>query len=200
MLMEEDQLSAEQKKDLEVIIKHAEKIGKSVRSMLSFARPIVEDKRPVLLEEVFDEALSFVAKYLQKHNIILEYAMTVNPWVLADIGQLQQVFLNLINNASDAMPGGGKLTIRVSYLNADYARIDIQDTGIGIPATIIDRIFEPFFTTKERGQGTGLGLSISHSIIQQHGGQVQVRSKEGVGAVFTVLLPVYTPKEVEHVC
>lgn len=190
MLLEREGLSPEQQEDLEIIMKHAEKIGKIVRSMLSFARPPVEGKTWVALRELLEEVISFVSKQLAKNNIRIEteFAYSVKIW--ANAGQLQQVVLNLINNAKDAMPQGGILTIRTARYNSQWLSIEIQDTGCGIAENLQDQVFEPFFTTKERGQGTGLGLSISYSIVRQHGGQIQVFSEKEQGSTFTILLPI----------
>ena len=102
---------------------------------------------------------------------------------------MKQVFLNLITNAAQAMPQGGKLSLRTARVGDEVA-ISVSDTGEGIPPEIRDRIFEPFFTTKPVGQGTGLGLSVSLGIVQEHGGRISVESQVGQGSTFTVWLPV----------
>jgi signal transduction histidine kinase len=111
------------------------------------------------------------------------------PRVKADSGQLQQAVIALATNAVDAMPNGGKLTMRASA-QSNAVAIDIEDTGIGIPVEHVSKIFEPFFTTKEVGKGTGLGLAVCYGIITDHGGRVSVRSNLGKGTTFTILLPV----------
>jgi two-component system cell cycle sensor histidine kinase/response regulator CckA len=122
---------------------------------------------------------------------------------MADLNQLEQVVINLAVNARDAMPDGGKLTVRTANLTseeagklaykgmppADYVRIDILDTGTGIPADIVDKIFEPFFSTKEVGKGTGLGLSTVYGIVKQTGGFIYVDSEAGKGTAFHIFLP-----------
>jgi two-component system cell cycle sensor histidine kinase/response regulator CckA len=124
---------------------------------------------------------------------------------MVDQGQVEQVVINLVVNARDAMPEGGTLTIRTANLTAaapmpavgemlpagDYARIDIVDTGSGIPPEIIDRIFEPFFSTKPVGAGTGLGLATVYGIVKQSGGHVAIESKLGAGTTFSIFLPRY---------
>jgi len=124
---------------------------------------------------------------------------------MVDQGQVEQVVINLVVNASDAMPEGGTLTIRTGNLTAaapipavgemlpagDYARIDIVDTGSGIPPEIIDRIFEPFFSTKPVGAGTGLGLATVYGIVKQSGGHVAIESEMGAGTTFSIFLPRY---------
>ena len=136
----------------------------------------------------------------------IDLVMTPAPklWpVRADSGQIEQVIMNLAVNARDAMPDGGKLTIRTGNVvageaaklpykgmpAADYVTIDVTDTGTGIPADIVDKIFEPFFSTKEVGKGTGLGLSTVYGIVKQTGGFVYVDSEAGKGTSFRIFLP-----------
>jgi len=106
-----------------------------------------------------------------------------------DQQQIQQVFLNLTFNATDAMPDGGELTIATD-IAGDQIAISFQDTGCGISQENLGRLFVPFFTTKEVGEGTGLGLSISHGIVRAHEGEIEVKSTPGQGARFDILLPV----------
>jgi signal transduction histidine kinase len=126
------------------------------------------------------------------------------PMVLADGNQLQQVFLNLIANAVDAMPAGGELHVKTAIdcandsglgrLSADHGRcvaVAIRDTGQGIPEEYLARIFDPFFTTKEAGQGTGIGLAVCAQIVQAHGGSIAVQSQVGAGSTFTICLPIH---------
>ena len=112
------------------------------------------------------------------------------PLVVADIQQLNHVFMNIILNAADAMGGKGRLGIK-TYLLPEKNTIcmEVSDSGPGIPKEIISRIFEPFYTTKQEGRGTGLGLSMAYSIVEDHGGNIRVESKEGKGTVFIIELP-----------
>jgi two-component system cell cycle sensor histidine kinase/response regulator CckA len=128
--------------------------------------------------------------------------------VKVDVSQFEQVIVNLAVNARDAMPDGGKLTVKTANVTADesaqlsykglpvadYVRIDIADTGTGIPADIVDKIFEPFFSTKEVGKGTGLGLSTVYGIVKQTGGFVYVDSTPGEGTTFRIFLPRHRPE------
>ena len=115
------------------------------------------------------------------------------PQTFGDLNQLQQVILNLIQNANHALLSKAKgekvLKIKTENLE-DKLIIEVSDTGMGVPAKIINKIFDPFFTTKEVGKGTGLGLSVSHGIMKEHGGYIKARSREGEGTTFTVELPV----------
>ncbi|MYC82959.1 MAG: histidine kinase, partial [Acidobacteria bacterium] len=111
-------------------------------------------------------------------------------------GKLQQVFLNLFINAKDAMPGGGELLVRTSTPDSVF-RVEIEDTGNGIPEEHLQKIYDPFFTTKEMGRGTGLGLSVTYGIVQEHSGNIMVDSKPGQGTRFIVEFPA--ARKVAHV-
>jgi signal transduction histidine kinase len=121
-------------------------------------------------------------------HIELDFAEPL-PDVLGDANQLQQVFLNLMLNASQAMEGSGGLTIVTRFQDPEVL-VTVEDTGIGIAEENLDRIFDPFFTTKPVGQGTGLGLSVTYGIVEQHGGTIEVESRVGMGTRFTIHLPV----------
>jgi len=124
---------------------------------------------------------------VQLHDEIADDLPTIN----GNHQGLQQVFLNLITNAVQAMPKGGDLTVRTSLEKDNKIKVDDRDTGTGISEEDLPHIFDPFFTTKDVGKGTGLGLSVSYGIIKKHGGLITVKSKPGKGTTFTVVLPVY---------
>jgi len=111
------------------------------------------------------------------------------PALRLDKGGLQQVFVNLFLNGIQSMPKGGELRIVLERVK-DEVRIDVADTGVGIPPENLEKVFDPFFTTKKEGEGTGLGLSVSYSIIKKHGGRMQVQSSAGVGTTFSISLPL----------
>ncbi len=131
-----------------------------------------------------------ILRRLVRENIATDVEVAAEPLVVkADRGQLEQVLMNLVVNACDAMPTGGRLAIRTGGDPGDWVWLEVEDSGTGIPEDIRDRIFEPFFTTKPREKGTGLGLSVVHGIVTGHGGRIEVTSEVGRGSVFRVLLP-----------
>lgn len=189
--------------DIMQIKQNATRAATLVRQLLAFSRK--QTLRPQVLD--LGEALTDIDRLLKRligEKIGLEMQHGRDLWrVKADVSQFEQVIVNLAVNARDAMPDGGKLTIRTSNVStadvaqlnhkgmpaADYVRIDVSDTGTGIPPDILDKIFEPFFSTKEVGKGTGLGLSTVYGIIKQTGGFVYVDSEPGKGTIFHIFLP-----------
>jgi PAS domain S-box-containing protein len=161
------------------------------RGLLDFARESKPNVAPVTLRLVIDNSLALVGSKAKLKNIeiVREEDPGIKP-ITADFQQLEQVFVNLIVNAMQAMPDGGKLTIRTRQEN-DWVTITVQDTGQGIPSKNLPKLFTPFFTTKEKG--TGLGLAISHGIIERHGGTIKVESETGKGTTFTIRLPKNAP-------
>jgi len=189
--------------DIMQIKQNATRAATLVRQLLAFSR------RQTLRPQVLDlgDALSDLTMLLRRligEKVKLDLVHGRDLWpVKVDVSQFEQVVVNLAVNARDAMPDGGKLTVRTANVTvddaaqlsykglpaADYVRIDISDTGTGIPADIVDKIFEPFFSTKEVGKGTGLGLSTVYGIVKQTGGFVYVDSTPGEGTTFRIFLP-----------
>jgi PAS domain S-box-containing protein len=184
-----------------------------VRQVLGFGRGLEGQRMPVNPQLLIKDVIHITTETFSK-SIHVETA--VDPdigFVSGDITQLHQVLLNLCVNARDAMPQGGKLTLRVHNFVADalfasrnpeaklaaYVLFEVTDTGHGIPSEIRDRIFEPFFTTKELGKGTGLGLSTTLSIIKSHGGFITVESEPEKGSSFQVYLPAMSPGDLDKV-
>ncbi|MBI5196193.1 MAG: HAMP domain-containing protein [Nitrospirae bacterium] len=160
--------------------------------ILGFARKSDIAFEAFNINSTVKEASEFMEKEMFYRSIRLEINLQENmPPVKSDRGQLQQVFLNLIKNAIDAVEEGGVITISTDLKDKDTVRIAIKDTGCGIPPENLNRIFEPFFTTKERKKGTGLGLSITYGIINNLGGNIYVDSEAGQGTAFTIELPVH---------
>jgi len=163
--------------------------SRMVRNLLDFARQSPPTFRPVNLIDVINRALELVghSAELQHVQIVKEMDASLPP-VLADFDQLNQVFTNMILNAMQAMPDGGKLVLRNSATDGDL-RIDFIDTGRGISPENMRKLFTPFFTTKPEVKGVGLGLAISYGIIQRHRGRIEVQSQEGKGTTFSIFIP-----------
>ena len=186
----EKKLSAELVRDLEMIHRHGARIAEIIRGLLAFARRTSFDLTRIDLNRVIDETVSLFEKSLSSHQIRIERQLDRDlPHIVGSPIHLQQVFLSLLNNARDAMPQGGTITLR-SYRNRGHLVAEVQDTGIGIADKIRRRIFDPFFTTKDVGKGSGLGLSVSYGIVKGHGGDIEVESSPGKGALFRLILPI----------
>ena len=180
--------------DLSVVVGEARRARGIVLNLLDFARPVQPQRLPTDLNESLQQTLALVSTRLKRDGIQVERDLdpALDP-ILLDASQMKQVFLNLITNASQAMPDGGTLTVR-TWREGDRVFVSIGDTGSGIDPETRARIFEPFFTTKPRG--TGLGLSVSLGLVHNHGGQIELESRQGEGSTFTVCLPL-EPPEVE---
>jgi signal transduction histidine kinase/CheY-like chemotaxis protein len=184
---------------LRVILDSAQRSRDIIRKLLAFAR------RQVLQAEVngidrLVQDLGELLRHMLREDIRLEMSLGApEVRIKADRAQFEQVLLNLVLNAQDAMPRGGCIVVATAPVRLDagrgplppgeYARLEVRDNGIGIPADIQPRIFEPFFTTKEHGKGTGLGLATVFGTVRQHGGTIEVQSAPGQGSVFTLLFP-----------
>jgi two-component system NtrC family sensor kinase len=169
----------------------AERAAQIVRNLLQFARKLTSSREDIEIDQLAERVLTLVANAGVTQNItIVRDLATGLPSTAGDPGQIQQVLLNLVTNAFQAMEEtGGTLTVR-SRLSAGRLRIEVDDTGPGVPAEIRTRIFDPFFTTKPVGRGTGLGLSVAHGIVSAHEGKVWVEEAPGGGARFVIELPV----------
>jgi two-component system, cell cycle sensor histidine kinase and response regulator CckA len=174
---------------LEVIHRNVVQADRTITGLLSFARPRRPSPAPVDITRLLEGTCQLLKGEVAKQHIqvILRFPPDV-PWVMADPEQLQQVFLNLLLNAVQAMPEGGVVTLTaIVDPEGKQVQIAVVDTGLGIPQEHLNRIFDPFFTTKEGG--TGLGLSVSARLIRAQGGRISVNSREGKGSVFTIFLP-----------
>ncbi len=192
-LLRETNLDTQYRRQLDLIFKAAQRCQKIVQSLLSFARRHVVERKPVCANELVEGVLEIVAYPLRTSNVEVATNLDVHlPAVMADGHQIQQVLLNIINNARQAIEGhqtGGKITISTAVCGSNV-RVTIQDNGPGIAPENLRRIFNPFFTTKEVGKGTGLGLSLCYGIVKEHGGEIRVESGPGKGATFLVELPI----------
>lgn len=182
---EDDQKS----KLLDKIAKQTFRASEIVNSLLNFSRTSPAAYVDVELNRVIEDTVSLLRHQLDKNQVQVSLQFDPNlPSFKGDTGKLQQVFLNLVINARDAMEGGGRLSIR-TWWEGDYARVDVADTGHGIAAENMARIYDPFFTTKGARKGTGLGLSVSYGIVREHGGTIEVHSEPGLGTRFHLEFP-----------
>lgn len=191
LLMENPEDRALREQCADKIYSNVHRASRIIEDLLKFARGFRDDLGPVNLNEALKATLSLIESKVTLQGIELsrEFDRDLPP-VIGNMNLLQQVFLNIILNASNAMPTGGKLILSTSLNSDGQVEIRFADTGRGIPREHLDNIFDPFFTTMPTGQGTGLGLSLSYGIIRQHGGSIEVESRVGVGTTFTVKLPL----------
>lgn len=201
------ELILDERSSQESLKRHAEEIQQAgeraaalAQQLLAFSRKQALNPEPVCLATLVADMEPMLHRLLGED---IEIDIAADPeagLVHADLGQLEQVFLNLVANARDAMPDGGRLMVRTASVTLEeasraglppgrYVTLSIADSGAGMSREVLDRLFEPFFTTKERGKGTGLGLSTAYGIVRQSGGDIQVESAPGQGATFTIFLP-----------
>lgn len=201
LLLRNRSLNEDMRMDLEQIRQQADRAGRIVRNLLMFAREHKPERSVVQINDVIQSALALQVYQLRVDNITVQLELEPTlPLTIADPHQLQQVLLNLITNARQAMTerGSGILTIRTALCETSSGpqiEIAVADTGVGIPAQHLDKIFNPFFTTKPVGQGTGLGLSICYGIIKEHQGQIWAESREGIGTTIFIRLPLVEPHQ-----
>jgi two-component system NtrC family sensor kinase len=177
---------------LRTIERESKRCGDLVKSLLTFSRQAPSNREPNDLNTIVERAILLVKHKLDLQSIELKKELAPGlPLVECDANQMQQVFLVLMVNASEAMPNGGVLEVTTQLeAGGEHCWLRVKDTGGGIPAEAMPRIFDPFFTTKEDQNRTGLGLAVAHSIVEQHAGEIAVRSTPGEGAEFTVTLSV----------
>ncbi len=177
---------------LETMAQQVERLVKMTRRLLDFTRAVPDDfpLELVQMNIALNEVIDIVRHQFRtgKVDLVVELDTTL-PQIYGNQQYLQQVFLNLIMNARDAMPNGGRLLIHTEAVNG-FVRINFSDTGEGIPKENLEKIFQAFYTTKEKGKGTGLGLSVSHRIIKQHEGTISVESQVGIGTTFSIAIPI----------
>jgi PAS domain S-box-containing protein len=192
-LLLESGVPPEIKDDLEAISSEGQRAASVVRNLLSFARSHTLSAQPVEINSIIDQVLKLRAYEHRVNNIEVVTHLASNlPEIVADRFQMQQVFLNIVLNAEQAMiesHNRGSLTVTTERIEGNI-KISFADNGPGIPQDIINRIFDPFFTTKEVGKGTGLGLSICYGIVSKQGGRIYAESQLGQGATFIVELPI----------
>jgi two-component system, NtrC family, sensor kinase len=183
-------LPAQVARDLTHIVQSALHAREIIKKLMLFSRQVPNRKMAVNLNALIAEGLSFIEPRFANSDIVFETTLESGlPDILADPSQLTQVLVNLVVNAVQAMPDGGRLLIKTAAVPEGVALV-IQDSGIGMDETVLDQIFLPFFTTKEVDQGTGLGLSVVHGIVAGHGGRIEVSSRKGEGTRFDITLPI----------
>jgi PAS domain S-box-containing protein len=183
----EDSLS----RTLDKIVKQAFRASEIVNNLLKFSRVSGSEYSELDLNKVVRETLSLLEPMLRASKITVNTQLSrVLPLIYANSGKLQQVFMNLIMNACDAMPRGGDLTIVTTDCEDSFVRVEVSDNGVGIAPEHLSKIFDPFFTTKSTSRGTGLGLAVTYGIIREHLGKIEVQSALGRGTLFRVELPV----------
>jgi PAS domain S-box-containing protein len=201
----DDPLAREQ---INEVLAAADRAANLTKRLLAFSRKQVVDIKPVNINELISGMEKMISRIIGEDIVLTLELVGGEMIVLADVGQIEQVLMNLVVNAHYAMPKGGRLTISTESKEVDvayiaehgygktgtYALIAVTDTGSGIDAQNQQKIFEPFFTTKGIGEGTGLGLAIAYGIIKQHDGYIKVYSEEGKGTTFKILLPVVEEK------
>lgn len=189
------ELTPQAAQDIEKIVNSSLHAREIVKKLLIFARQMPAKKTRVNLNRIVEEGLYFFESRCAKEGIELVRSLSPDqPEISADPAQLHQVLVNLVVNAIQAMPGGGRLTIK-TMSDEHYVSLIIEDTGIGMSEEVKKQIFIPFYTTKEIGEGTGLGLSVVHGIVSSHKGFINVESKVGSGSRFEIRLPVITHPE-----
>ncbi len=191
--------------DIAEIRKATERATRLTRQLLAFGRREAQEPRPLDLNDIVGDVLPMLRQLIGEHIELLTNATVGLPRVFADAGQLEQVLVNLVVNARDAMPGGGRLVVSTAPVILDsrfvasrpgsrpgpHVRLVVEDTGSGMPADVLTHIFEPYFTTKEPGRGTGLGLSTVYGIVKQSDGYIWAESTPGRGTTISVYLPAH---------
>jgi signal transduction histidine kinase len=181
--------------DIEVIEKEALRARAIVRDLLGYARQTDSAMVFTQVNEAIESVLPLIRQRAEGANVAIQARLDpALPSIMADVNQLKQVFINILNNANDAMPQGGAVEVATRAVRGNGAgplvEISFQDNGLGIDPQHLEKIFDAFFTTKGAGRGTGLGLPISKRIVERHGGTIAVSSEQGRGSCFTIHIPV----------
>lgn len=197
LILEENDLDENVRDDLNRIMKDAQRCRDTVKELLEFARQTRYNIQYHDINKAISRTIFLLENQPLFQNITIEKHLAPSlPPVPIDAHQINHMLMNIILNAAQAMDGRGRLTVKTGAVpDEKRIRIEISDTGPGIPEELLSHIFEPFFTTKEEGKGTGLGLSLVYSIVENHGGIISVRSKRGQGAAFIIELPLEMENE-----
>ncbi|MFW5936594.1 MAG: sensor histidine kinase [Desulfosalsimonas sp.] len=192
LLLREAEAGSQRHSDLQIILKHAGNCKAIVEDLLNFARRSQPEMGDIDIHAVIEDALVFIRHRSKMENVHIERVFADNiPAMRMDEKKIKQVLVNLVMNAGHAVAENGTITITTRFdTKGRKLMIDVADNGYGIESRHLSRIFDPFFTTKPTGEGTGLGLAVSYGIVKSHGGDIDVKSEPGNGAVFTVTLPM----------
>ncbi|MCF7823299.1 MAG: hypothetical protein K9N35_03925 [Candidatus Marinimicrobia bacterium] len=200
----ENQISDEKSKtSLKAIMDNTEHAKKIVSQIMIFSHQSETNFKTYSLQSILRESIELQRALMSSQFEIIEEYKADRSQIRCDLIQMQQILMNLYNNAHSAMPDGGKLTIRLKEIispdengrgvakqGQTFLELSISDTGVGMDEETLQKVFDPFFTTKEIGEGTGLGMSVTHGLIEQMGGTITVTSEKGVGSTFTIHLPI----------
>jgi two-component system NtrC family sensor kinase len=195
LLLREAQEGSRARADLRKIERNAKLGQQIVLGLLDYTRSMAREKESRDVNRHLEEVLALVEHRMSLDGIeiVRDFSTELRP-LMMDVNEMKQVYLNLLNNAADAIGGKGRITVSTRWdAEREEAVISIADTGPGIPEEILHRIFVPFFSTKAAGSGTGLGLNVSRDIIQRHGGLLGVENGPEGGAVFRIRLPAAPP-------
>ena len=194
LVLEEMPEGSMHRDELTMVLREARRASDVVRRLLDFSRQGERVRTRADLNEVVNDVIALTKHLIHTNGVTLTLELDGDlPWIMIDHNQMKQVLLNLIHNALQAMPQGGKLLVNTSRRNRenqDWVVMSIKDSGVGIQAADQERIFEPFFTTKGDRGGTGLGLSVTYGIVADHGGAIEISSEPNKGSVFSVWLPL----------
>jgi signal transduction histidine kinase len=193
LLLEREDIDESMKKDLGYILEDTDRCKEIVKSLLVYSRSSGSEKNIVQFNEVIEQSLALIRDQKKFRNIKIQKFLSDEMMLInADTSKLNQVLINLVINAADAMNGEGTITL-TSYKNKAVKKIflEVKDMGIGIPHEDLSKIFDPFFTTKEVGKSTGLGLSIAYGIIEEHGAKISVKKTGSKGTTFVLEFPMY---------
>jgi signal transduction histidine kinase len=188
---------AEFRRYLGQVASETSRVGRIVSDLLSFSRRSKPQETEADLNAIVRTTVSLVTHKLQLANVQLDLDLPDDlPRVHCDASQMQQVVINLVLNAAEAIKGGGTVSVRTRPEGTPKPSgvvLEVRDTGSGIPRELLGKIFDPFFTTKEEGKGVGLGLAVVYGIVEAHGGEIEVESRIGEGSLFRVSLPLAPP-------
>jgi len=174
---------------LRTIREQIDRISRIIQALLNTARPRDPVRIPISVAPILDNSLSFLAEKFRRRGVAVERRFAPAPEIRGDSEKLQQLFLNLLLNAVDAMPRGGRIVVSLGTDSDGGLEVRVRDTGVGIPQDQLSQIFQPFYTTKEAGHGSGLGLVVAREIVADHEGEIDVASEPGEGTEFRITLP-----------